>query len=102
MDRFFGLDTPAGLEDLAHLTTFHDPVSLSIAEELLTDGGVPFLRKDRGAGGVVQLVVGFQTFGSDIFVLPSDLERANELLIPLLSAETIVVDEDEETSEDAE
>ena len=99
MDRFFGLDTPAKLEDLAHLTTFYDPVSTSIAEELLTDGGVPFLRKDRGAGGVVQIVVGFQTFGSDIFVLPSDLERANELLIPLLSAETV---EDEETSEDVE
>ena len=97
MDLFFGLDTPANQEDLAHLTTFYDPVSLSIAEELLTDGGVPFLRKDRGAGGVVQIVVGFQTFGADIFVLPKDLERANELLIPLQSAVTV---EDEDVSEE--
>ena len=92
MDYFFGLDHPAKIEDLALLSTFHDPVSLSIAEELLTEGGVPFLKKERGAGGAVRLIVGFQTFGSDIFVLPEDLERATDLLQPLFDSEPLTDD----------
>ncbi|MBE6703299.1 MAG: DUF2007 domain-containing protein [Ruminococcaceae bacterium] len=90
MDHFFGLDKPAKVEDLILLETFHDPVSLSIAEELLTEGKIPFLKKERGAGGVVRLVAGFQTFGSDIFILPQDEEKAKELLLPLLNAEMIL------------
>ena len=49
MDTFFGLDRPAKVEDLVLLSTFNDPVTLSIAEELLTEGGIPFLKKERGA-----------------------------------------------------
>ena len=95
MDTFFGLDHPAKVEDLVLLSTFNDPVTLSIAEELLTEGGVPFLKKERGAGGVVRMIVGFQTFGSDIFVLPEDLDKANELLLPLFESEPLTNDTDD-------
>ena len=95
MDTFFGLDRPAKVEDLVLLSTFNDPVTLSIAEELLTEGGVPFLKKERGAGGVVRMIVGFQTFGSDIFVLPEDLDKANELLLPLFESEPLANDTDD-------
>ena len=85
MDRLFGLDHPANDSSLAHLCTFHDPVSLAIAEEILSDAQLPFLKKERGSGGVVRLVTGFQSFGTDLFVRPEDAEQATELLIPLLT-----------------
>ena len=83
MDRLFGLDHPANDKSLAHLCTFHDPVSLSIAEEILNDAALPFLKKERGSGGVVRLVTGFQSFGTDLYVRPEDEERANDVLSPL-------------------
>ena len=95
MDTFFGLDRPAKVEDLVLLSTFNDPVTLSIAEELLTEGGIPFLKKERGAGGVVRMIVGFQTFCSDIFVLPDDLDKANEILLPLFESEPLTNDTDD-------
>ena len=85
MDRIFGLDHPATDNSLAHLCTFHDPISLAIAEEILNDAQLPFLKKERGSGGVVRLVTGFQSFGTDLFVRPEDAERAAELLTPLLT-----------------
>ena len=87
MDRLFGLDHPANDKTLTHLCTFHDPVSLSIAEELLQDAEIPFLKKERGSGGAVRLIVGFQSFGTDLFVRPEDAERASEALTPLLTTQ---------------
>ena len=63
------------------LTT--EPVSLAIAEEMLHDNGIPYLKKERGAGGVVRILVGYQSFGTDLFVRPEDEEKANEVLMPL-------------------
>ena len=85
MDRIFGLDRPANDNSLTHLCTFHDPVSLSIAQEILTEAELPFLKKERGSGGAVRLITGFQSFGTDLFVRPEDAERASELLTPLLN-----------------
>jgi hypothetical protein len=88
MDRIFGLDRPANDNSLTHLCTFHDPVSLSIAQEILTEAELPFLKKERGSGGAVRLITGFQSFGTDLFVRPEDAERATELLMPLLTGES--------------
>ena len=85
MDRIFGLDRPANDNSLTHLCTFHDPVSLSIAQEILTEAELPFLKKERGSGAAVRLITGFQSFGTDLFVRPEDAERASELLMPLLN-----------------
>ena len=83
MDRFFGLDRAASEEGLSLVGSFFDPVSASIAEELLHDARIPYLKKERGAGGMVRLVTGFQSFGTDFFVRPEDEERASEALLPL-------------------
>ncbi|MBQ8357499.1 MAG: hypothetical protein IJX39_06785 [Clostridia bacterium] len=85
MDRFFGLDHPANEPTLTHLCTLHDPVTLAIAEEILTEAGLPYLKKERGSGGVVRIMTGFQSFGTDLFVRPEDKERADELLVPLFT-----------------
>ena len=86
MDRLFGLDKPANADGLTHLVTFTEPVSLAIAEEMLRDANVPYLKKERGCGGVVRIITGFQSFGTDLFVRPEDEKRANEILTPLFEA----------------
>ena len=96
MDRIFGLDRPANDKSLTHLCTFHDPVSLAIAEEMLTEAQLPFLKKERGSGGAVRLITGFQSFGTDLFVRPEDAEKAAELLVPLLTDEGSANTEQEE------
>jgi hypothetical protein len=101
MDRLFGLDTPASMEDLAHAGEFHDPVSAAIAEELLTDAKIPFLKKERGSGTAVRIITGFQPFGTDFFVRPEDLERATEALLPLSEPAEFVIEDDSEESEEA-
>ena len=84
------------LLSLTHLCTFHDPVSLSIAEEMLQDADIPFLKKERGSGNAVRLIVGFQSFGTDLFVRPEDAERASEVLVPLLTPQESTEAEQEE------
>ena len=83
MDHLFGLDQPANADDLAHLATFTEPVSLAIAEEMLHDNDIPYLKKERGCGGVVRILTGYQSFGTDLYVRPEDEERANDVLSPL-------------------
>ena len=100
MDRFFGLDTPAALDGLAHVAVFEDPVSVAIAAELLTDAGIPFLKKERGSGTAVRLIAGFQPFATDFFVRPEDAERANEALIPLTQEAEIIPEEAEGNDEE--
>ena len=85
MDRIFGLDHPANDSSVSHLCTFHDPITLSIAQEILTEAQIPFLKKERGSGAAVRLITGFQSFGTDLFVRPEDAEKASELLMPLLN-----------------
>ena len=97
MDRFFGLDHPANVDGLCHLAEFNNPVSLAIAEELLTDEGIPYLKKERGSGGAVRILVGFQTFGTDLFVRPEDEERAGALLEALFAGDGEPVANDTET-----
>ncbi len=78
---FFGLDKakkyPGGLE---LLTTVYDNVQLAVVRSLLEGAGIPFLAKERGAGGSVKIIAGFSMFGTDIYVRKEDLEAAAELL----------------------
>ena len=98
MDRFFGLDTPARQEDLALVHSFHDEVSVNMAKALLQDEEIPFLAKDRGAGGAMRVIAGFSMYAVDLFVRPEDAERASALMKALFdNAEG----ENNETDEEA-
>lgn len=86
MDFFFGLDkSNPPLKDLELLVTVNDRVYQSMIESVLTDNEIPFISKERGSGNAVKVIMGFSMFGTDIFVLKKDIERAKELL-ELLSA----------------
>ena len=91
----FGLDHPANDDDLVLLRTFHDDISLAMAEEVLRDEEILFVKKDRGSGSAVRIVVGFSTFGTDLFVAPDDLERATELMQALFEVDYAIREEQE-------
>ena len=95
---FFGLDHPANEEDLVLLRTFHDDVSVTMAEEVLRDESIPFIKKDRGTGAAMRLITGYSMYGTDLFVAPDDLEKASALLEALFDVDS-VVESDKERDE---
>ena len=93
---FFGLDQPANEDGLVLLRTFHDDVSVTMAEEVLRDEEILFLKKDRGSGSAVRLITGYSMYGTDLLVAPEDLERASALMVALFDAEGTAESEDEQ------
>ena len=81
MDFLFGLDkSNPPLKDLELLTTVNDRIYQAMLESVLSDNEIPYLSKERGSGAAVKVITGFSMFGTDIFVLKKDIERAKELL----------------------
>ena len=93
MDRFFGLDS-AALQDrgLALVATYYDATGLALARGLLESAEIPYLCRERGAGGVARLVTGFNLYGTDLYVREDELDAATALLTP----------PDEESEEDGQ
>lgn len=81
MDSFFGLDreTPHG-KDVVCVGTYFDNASLEVALSILREAGIPCLQKDRGAGGAMRILAGYNMYGTDLFVREEDAEAARELL----------------------
>ncbi len=100
MDRLFGLDSAALRDDeeLSLLVTCYDDVLAGMYEELLKEENIPYLRKDRGAGGAVRLIMGSSSYGTDIYVPTALLAAAKDLITPPDGAEII----DEEGEGEAE
>ena len=95
MDRFFGLETPAlSDEGVSLLTTLYDTVAAELTAALLTEEGIPFLKKDRGTGGMMRILAGVTLSPIDIYVPDARLDEARELLAAMA--------EDGENGEDAE
>ncbi len=95
MDFLFGFDkSNAPSPDLELLTTVTDRVYQSIIESVLKDNNIPYLSKERGSGSAVKIITGLSMFGTDIFVLKKDFERATELM-EILSAEPVVTADEE-------
>ena len=87
MDSLFGLNSPANIGDgLAVLTTVFSNEELLVVKGILESADIPFLAKARGAGGAIGVIMGFNMYGTDIYVREEDLEAAEQLL----SADVIV------------
>ncbi len=93
---FFGLDRPASDEDLVVLRSFHDDVSVAMAEEVLRDEEILYVKKDRGSGSAVRLITGYSMYGTDLLVAPEDLEKATALMEALFDVEGVVESEEGE------
>ena len=94
LDKLFGLDKPEKTteETGVLLTTAHGNEELAAIEALLRSAEIPYRLTDRGAGGVVRVISGYNMYGTDVFVREEDLETAQELLAPV----------DEEANEQSE
>jgi hypothetical protein len=82
MDRFFGLDNASNQEGLTLVATIYNPAELAVIQTVLDSAEIPFLVKERGAGGVVKVIMGYSLYGTDIFVREEDAEVAMALLSP--------------------
>ena len=81
MDRFFGLENPSlSDEGVSLLTTLYDTVAAELVSALLTEEGIPFLRKDRGTGGMMRILAGTTLSPIDIYVPDALLTKAREVL----------------------
>ncbi|MBQ8141131.1 MAG: DUF2007 domain-containing protein [Clostridia bacterium] len=99
MDRFFGLDSVSPHSDKFELLiSVTDNVQLAIIESILKNSKIPYFSKERGSGAAVKVIAGFSIFGTDVFVLKEDFEKAAELLGAM--RESSVVKTDGENSED--
>lgn len=96
MDNLFGLDKiSAHDKDLELLTTAYDPTYLAIVESILSDAKIPYLKKDRGSGAAVRVIMGYSMFGTDVFVLKEHLETAAELIAMPDEEQNEEIEEDE-------
>ena len=96
MDNLFGLDKiSAHDKDLELLTTAYDPTYLAIVESILSDAGIPYLKKDRGSGAAVRVIMGYSMFGTDVFVLKAHLETATALITMPDEEQNEEIEEDE-------
>lgn len=97
-DKLFGLDKPQKPADptSALLATAYGNEELAAMEALLRSAEIPYRLCDRGAGGVVRVISGYNMYGTDVFVREEDLETARELLTPVDTDEA----EAEETTEE--
>lgn len=80
MDSLFGLDRVSAHDvGLELLMTVYEPAQSAVVQSILTGEGIPFLAKERGAGGSVRIIAGYSVFGTDIFVRAEQLEEARAL-----------------------
>ena len=100
-------DTLFGLEDVSHcddgqayLCTVYDSAQLQVILGILDGAEIPFLLKDRGAGGVSRIIMGFSLCGTDIFVPESALDEAEALVAPAFPEEDAEEEADTDASED--
>ena len=78
-------------EDVAHLVHVDDRVTDAILCEILRDNDIPYMKKERSGGMVTSVVMGFNVFGSDIYVAREKLELARELYEAYMSGNAEIV-----------
>lgn len=86
-NSMFGLDEISHHDEgQAYLCTTYSPTELQVILGILSGAEIPFLVKDRGAGGVSKVIMGFSLCGTDIFVPEAALEEAEALILPVCEA----------------
>ncbi len=84
-------------EDVAHLAHIDDSMTDAILCEILRDNDIPYMKKERNGGLATNVIMGFNVFGSDIYVAREKLELARELYEAYMSGNA-EFDEDTENN----
>jgi len=67
-------------EGMVFLTTAGDIIEAEVIESRLKASGIPILRKHRGPGGYMAVLLGFSTYGIDLFVPEDRADVAKSIL----------------------
>ncbi len=65
---------------LVKLRSVSDGIVLSMIKAILDDNDIPYIIKDKGAGGYMRIMAGMSSFGADVMIAKRDFDRANSLL----------------------
>lgn len=66
--------------ELVLLMNANNDFELNMARSVLEDNNIPYIIKDRGAGGYMRIIGALPVFNSDIYVERASFDRAAELL----------------------
>ncbi|NLY09260.1 MAG: DUF2007 domain-containing protein [Tissierellia bacterium] len=73
-----------GKNPLVAVFSSNNSFELGVAAEILNDNDIPFVAKEKGAGGYMKVIAGgFSIYATELYVRKDDEERARELLIVL-------------------
>ena len=91
-NSMFGLDRVSYHDEGQKLLcTVYSTAELSVLRSILEGAEIPYLLKERGAGGASKVIIGFSICGTDVFVPESVYEDA----LALISVEDGEADSDE-------
>lgn len=68
------------MDEIVYLGTFSDGVEINIVESLLKAHGIPVLKKYKGIGGYLKIIMEITRFGVAFYVPSKALDEAKELL----------------------
>lgn len=66
--------------ELVVLASPNTEYELSVIKSLLEDNNIPYIIKDKGAGGYMRIYTGSSMFGTEILVEKSQLEQSLHIL----------------------
>ncbi|HOQ76825.1 MAG TPA: DUF2007 domain-containing protein [Thermoclostridium sp.] len=75
------------LDYAAYLTTAADSIEADLLESMLREYHIPVMRKYRGSGAYLNIIMGNTFLGIDLYVPASSLEDARNLISPGLQEE---------------
>lgn len=91
-----------GQENIVLLVTALNDTEEMIFEGILEGNGIPFLKKKRETGGIMEIYMGFSLYGSDYYVEESLLDEATSLLEAYTSGLSSAEEEPPEETKDEE
>ena len=75
------------MQEMELLITVTNEVELGLITVILNKNKIPFITKDKGAGGYMRVYTGTSIWSTDILVKKDDLDNANDLIANFLEKE---------------
>lgn len=85
------------MENLVKVFSTVDEMEIQMIMNLLTDSGIPCVKKDEGSGEYMRLYMGTSFYAKEIYVDRQDYEKAKEMIENY--QETVVEEKEEEIDE---
>jgi len=68
------------MSEMKLLITAANEVELGLITVILNKNEIPFITKDKGAGGYMRVYTGASIWGTDILVSEADYDKATDLI----------------------